>query len=82
MTMMCSLIIEFQQLKHYKNFSHLRRPKTAGNAKKTARKEYLRRFSKRPDKRWLQTLQRLFASKNRRKFAATFCGGFFPSKIT
>jgi hypothetical protein len=67
---------------HYKNFCHLRRPKTARNAKKTARKEYLRRFFMPQDKRLSQTLRRLFSSKNRRKLVANICGGFFPSEVT
>jgi hypothetical protein len=67
---------------HYKNLCHLRRPKTAGNAKKTARTEYLRRFLNPQVKHWSQTLRRLFASENRRKLAASFCGVFFPSEMT
>jgi hypothetical protein len=60
----------------------LRRPKTAENAKKTARTEYLWRFFIPPVKNLLQTLRRLFASENRRKLVASFCGGFFPSEMT
>jgi hypothetical protein len=60
----------------------LRRPKTARNAKKAARTEYLRRFLIPLVKRWKQTLRRFFTSENRRKLVATFCGGFFPSQKT
>jgi hypothetical protein len=45
---------------HYKNLWVLRRPKTAGNALKTAGTENLRRFSYPPDNSWSQTFAAVF----------------------